>query len=61
VVILSDVCDNSIHTSIDAIKDAASKENIHLTIVGISTGFNSKACEELKDTVGFNYFSAVNE
>lgn len=32
-----------------------------MTIVGISDRFNSKACEELKNTKGFNYFSAVCE
>ena len=40
---------------------AALEENIHLTIVGISTAFNSKTCEDLKDTKGFNYFCATSE
>ena len=44
VVILSDVCDNSITQGLQDIKDAANKHGIHLTIVGISTEFNSKTC-----------------
>lgn len=50
IILLSDVEDNSIHYGIQDIKSAASVEDIHLTIIGISTHFNSKACEYLKDT-----------
>ena len=32
-----------------------------MTIVGISTEFNSKTCEDLKGTKGFNYFCATND
>ena len=61
MIILSDVCDSSITYGLQAIKDAARDHNIHLTIVGISDEFNSKTCEDLKDTKGFNYFCAVTE
>lgn len=44
VILLSDVEDNSIHYGIQDIKNAASSENVHLTLIGISTHFNSKAC-----------------
>lgn len=36
-MILSDVCDDSINHGIEAIKAAASEENVHLSIIGIST------------------------
>ena len=42
------------------IKNAANEHDIHLTIVGISTDFNSQTCEDLKGTKGFNYFCATN-
>ena len=60
VVILSDVCDSSITQGIVQIKRAAHEDQIHLSIIGISTDFNSKACQALKDTKGFNYFCATN-
>ena len=61
VIVLSDVCDDSITQGLQDIKDAANQHGIHLTIVGISTQFNSKTCEALKGTRGFNYFCATNE
>ena len=61
VVILSDVCDDSITQGLQAIKDVAFEHDINLTIVGISTEFNSTACEDLRKTKGFNYFCATNE
>lgn len=60
IIILSDVCDQSIYQGIEAIKKAAD-EHIHLTIIGVSNEFDSKPCELLKDTPGFNYFCAVNQ
>ena len=41
VVVLSDVCDSSITQSLDVIKNTANEHDIHLTIVGISSDFNS--------------------
>ena len=61
VVILSDVCDDSITHSLQVVKDAANQHDIHLTIVGISTDFQSYTCEDLRDTKGFNYFCATSE
>ena len=48
MVLLSDVCDDSITHSLEVIKDAANEQNIHLTIVGISTEFQSNTCEDLR-------------
>jgi len=55
------VCDHSITQGVHAIKNAANQEKVHLSIIGISNDFNSKACEALKDTKGFNYFCATNK
>ena len=60
VIVLSDVCDSSITQGLQKIKDAAFKDNVHLTIVGISTEFNSATCEDLRETKGFNYFCATS-
>lgn len=60
IIIISDVEDNSVTQSVKLIQRAAVKENVHLSIVGISADFNSQTCEALKDTKGFNYFCAVD-
>lgn len=37
VIVLSDACDSSIEQGVEVIKAAAEEENVHLSIVGIST------------------------
>ena len=39
----------------------ANAKNIHTSIIGISTEFQSQSCEVFKDIKGFNYFCAVNQ
>ena len=39
----------------------ANANNIHTSIIGISTEFQSQSCEVFKDIKGFNYFCAVNQ
>jgi uncharacterized protein YegL len=61
IIVLSDVCDDSITKGIHEIKRTANEENVNLSIIGVSTDFDSKTCENLKDTLGFNYFCAVTK
>ena len=60
MIMITDVCDNSLSGSNDFVQKA-SETNIHLSIIGVSSGFRSETCEKLKNIKGFNYFSAVNE
>jgi hypothetical protein len=43
------------------VETAANLHKIHTSIIGISTSFQSQACEVFKDIKGFNYFCAVNQ
>ena len=58
---LTDVCDHSISNYRNFIEETANVNNIHTSIIGISTDFQSQACEVFKDIKGFNYFCAVNQ
>ena len=61
VIMLTDVCDNSISSQRDYIEQTANLNNVHTSIIGISTEFQSQACEVFKEIKGFNYFCAVNQ
>ena len=58
---LTDVGDNSLENEKAFINSASIEDGIHLTIVGISSHFESNVCEQMKNVKGFNYFCAVNE
>ncbi len=58
---LTDVEDNSFENQKDFIDKASVQDGVNLTVVGISTDFQSDVCEKLKNVKGFNYFCAVNE
>ena len=58
---LTDVCDNSISNHKNFIEETANANNIHTSIIGISTEFQSQSCEVFKEIKGFNYFCAVNQ
>ena len=58
---LTDVCDSSIGDQKEFIETVANINNIHTSIIGISTEFQSQACEVFKEIKGFNYFCAVNQ
>lgn len=60
IIMLTDVCDNSIEGSLEFVKEASNNESVFLTIVGISNEFRSETCEALKNVKGFNYFCAVS-
>jgi hypothetical protein len=61
IILLTDVEDGSFEHQKAFISEAAEKEGINTTVVGISTSFRSNICEKLKYVRGFNYFCAVNE
>lgn len=61
IVMLTDVCDNSISTQREFLEKASAETGTTLTIVGISEEFRSEVCEDLKNVKGFNYFCAVNQ
>lgn len=58
IVMLTDVGDNSLATEKDFV-EKVSKNDIHVTIIGISDDFRSSTCEKLNLVKGFNYFCAV--
>ena len=61
IVMLTDVCDNSIATQRQFLEKASNETGTTLTIIGISDDFRSEVCEELKNVKGFNYFCAVDQ
>lgn len=61
IIMLTDVCDNSIENEQVFLARASDTDNINLTIIGISDEFRSEVCESLKDVKGFNYFCAVSQ
>lgn len=60
IIMLTDVCDNSISHERGFIEATAS-EGINTSIIGISTEFKSEVCESFKEIKGFNYFCAVSQ
>ena len=58
---LTDVCDEGLSKQREVVETAANLHKIHTSIIGISTSFQSQACEVFKDIKGFNYFCAVNQ
>ena len=58
---LTDACDHSIGSNKEFIETTANENNIHTSIIGISSEFQSQACEVFKDIKGFNYFCAVSQ
>jgi hypothetical protein len=61
IIMLTDVCDNSIENEEAFLAKASDTHNINLTIIGISDEFRSEVCECLKNVKGFNYFCAVSQ
>ncbi len=58
VVMLTDVCDNSVAGEEKLIRQI-SDSGISTTIIGVSTDFQSQTCEKLIKVKGFNYLCAV--
>ena len=61
VLMITDVCDESFSGQKEYITNMAEKNNIHLTIIGVSNEFKSQICEKFTEIKGFNYFCAVKE
>jgi hypothetical protein len=61
IIMLTDVCDEGISSHREFVEQTANADNIHTSIIGISTEFQSQACEVFKEIKGFNYFCAVNQ
>lgn len=60
IIMITDVGDSSFAQEGPTIEGAA-KEGVNLTIVGVSSEFQSRICEGLKHIRGFNYFCAIND
>ena len=60
IIMVTDVCDNSVE-GVRAFIEEASKSTMFVTIIGISSEFQSGTCERMKDIKGFNYFSAIDD
>lgn len=61
IILITDVMDDQFTSSKALIETLAEEHQIHTTIIGISSDFQSQYCENLVQIRGFNYFCAVED
>ena len=60
MIMLTDLGNNTFPDTVKIIENAAEK-SIHLSLIGVSSAFQSQFCECFKNVKGFNYFCATND